>query len=128
MSDELKPSSDEVEAAFAYITPHPENHSAISLSADKLRAHGDTLRAHIATQDEKIKELKADADAWRLTCKMYVAVAEDKEADNKRLREALQMVSDTRNQQTDDHTIGVMRGIARAAIAQSAERQVNHER
>ncbi len=53
------PSSDEVEDAFAYITPHPENHSAISLSANKLRGYVNTLHAHIAALEAEV-ELQKD--------------------------------------------------------------------
>lgn len=80
--------------------------------------------AHIAAQDEKIKELKADADAWRLTCKMYVAVAEDKEAENKQLQDALflcksELVSIHMQHGDEAHAAEMSAGIrmAQAALA-----------
>jgi len=49
-------SSDEVEEAFYYITPPPENHSFISFSANNLRGYVSTLRAHIYKLEDQVKQ------------------------------------------------------------------------
>lgn len=55
-AEPVAPSSDEVEEAFSYITPHPENHSFISFSSNKLRGCVNTLRAHIYNLEAQVKQ------------------------------------------------------------------------
>lgn len=98
----------------------------VELTMEAVTYHAGTVIAEevrdiIAAQAEKIAMLEHDLRLNLIARDVAFKSCAKLEAENKRLREALNMVSDTRNQQTDDHTIRAMREIARAALAQTDE-------